>query len=589
MRFDERHAGDDSGFTLMELLVAMIIIGGVLLGLAAVQTSALVSTAQTRQRTLGTAVANQVMEELRALPWNTLNKGLKTGFAAAAGGDPNVAGTRLRPAVGDALDEALVVSSDQASDKAPLSGAGGSNLTRSENPEAPGVVFASRSYVSRATSDTSALTLTVITTWRANQSAKERFVVLRSAAYAPQGGCGDPDNQPYLGACQALFSASAGANGPELTVTAAAGGQEGDPVVDGSTPILPGSTATVASLRVGQAGVGVTGQQSTTVEATGLHASGALTSANDPDASATTGGTVTSLEASNDVGSVGAAPADAGVATTTGVASTLTLGTGDLTLQLAPGTGDKATVKASTTASCATGITAGEACASATSSTTSPTSARLQVSGTAFAAATIASAGTTSTFGGRFTKTPGATAIGCTALSGAGCVAAGVSRTLGAVTLGGGSWSGGAAGSGLITVTGYADGTRVERGASQPTTAPVTTRAGTIKYWNGSAYSTLTLGTSTSTSASTGTVSWTGGGYTVTASGRVLVTPTATLVTSQAVGCAEDGCSLSAETGLVTLSVQYRIDGPDGVHSFVVATTLGGANAAAGYKAAPNA
>jgi len=211
------------------------------------------------------------------------------------------------------------------------------------------------------------------------------------------------------------------------------------------------------------------------------------------------------------------------------------------------------------------------------------------VSGTTFAAATIASTGTTSTFGGRFTKTPGATAIGCTALSGAGCVAAGVSRTLGAVTLGGGSWSGGAAGSGLITVTGYADGTRVERGASQPTTAPVTTRAGTIKYWNGSAYSTLTLGTSTSTSASTGTVSWTGGGYTVTASGRVLVTPTATLVTSQAVGCAEDGCSLSAETGLVTLSVQYRIDGPDGVHSFVVATTLGGANAAAGYKAAPNA
>jgi len=589
LRFDERHAGDDSGFTLMELLVAMIIIGGVLLGLAAVQTSALVSTAQTKQRTLGTAVANQVMEELRALPWNTLNKGLHTGFAAAAGGDPNVAGTRLRPVVGDALDEALVVSSDQASNRAPLSGAGGSNLTRSENPEAPGVVFASRSYVSRATAETSALTLTVITTWRSNQSAKEKFVVLRSAAYAPQGGCGDPDNQPYLGACQALFSASAGANGPELTVTAAAGGLEGDPVVDGTTPILPGSTATVASLRVGQSGVGVTGQQSTTVETTALHASGALTAASDPASSATTGGTASSLEASNDVGSVGAAPADAGVSTTTGVASTLTIGAGDLTMQLAPGTGDKSTLTASTTASCATGIAAGEACSSATSTTTTPTSVRLQVAGSTFAAASVASAGTTTTFGARFTKTPGASALGCTALSGAGCVAAGVSRTLGAVSLGGGSWTGGAASSGLVTVTGYADGTRVERGASQPTSAPVTTRSGTIKYWNGSAYSSIALGAATSSSVSTGTVSWSGSGYSVTATGRVLVTPSATLVTSQAVGCAENGCSLSTETGLVTLSVQYRIEGPDGVHSFVVASTLGGANAAAGYKAAPNA
>ncbi|MBT0995202.1 prepilin-type N-terminal cleavage/methylation domain-containing protein [Cellulomonas sp. DKR-3] len=591
MRIDDRpRTGDESGFTLMELLVAMMIIGGVLLGLAAVQTSALVSTAQTRQRTLGTAVTNQVMEQLRALPWNTLNKGLRTGFVGAAGGDPNVDGTRLRPAVGDdGIDEALVTSSDQATTMAPLSGAGGSNLTRTRNPEAPGIVFTSRSYVSRPADGTAVLSLTVITTWRANQSSEDRFVVLRSAAYAPQGGCGDPDNQPFLGACQALFSASAGGTGPEITVTAAAGGAAGDPVVDATTPILPGTSATVASLRVAQTGVGIAAQQSSTAEATVLHSGGTLTAASDPAAAESTGASSSSLEASNDLGSVGAAPADPAPVTSTGVASSLSLGQGDLTMLLQPGGGDQATVRASTVTSCATGIANGEPCASTTARTNAPTSVTASVRSGTFAVATVGSSASTTTFGGRFTKTAGTTATGCTSLTGAGCVAAGVSRSLGTVTLGGGSWTGGAASSGLIVVNNYTDSTRVERGASQPAATPVTTRTGSIRYWNGSSYSTLTLGTGTSSSKITGSVSWTGGGYTVTASGSVLVTPASTLVTAADAGCAGEGCSLSSETGLVTISVRYRMEGPSGVHSFVVATTLGGARAAAGYKAAPSA
>ncbi|WP_158580713.1 prepilin-type N-terminal cleavage/methylation domain-containing protein [Cellulomonas rhizosphaerae] len=582
--------GDESGFTLMELLVAMMIIGGVLLGLAAVQTSALVTTAQTRQRTLGTAVSNQVMEQLRALPWNTLNKGQRIGFAAAAGGDANVAGARLRPVVGAAhIDEALVQSSDQSTTMAPLSGAGGTNLTRTVNPEAPGIVFTSRAYVSRDAAASAALNLTVITTWRANQKAKQQFVLLRSAAYAPQGGCGDPNNQPYLGACQALLSASAGGTGPEITVTAAFGGMVGDPAVDGTTPILPGSTATVASLRVGNTGVGIASQQSTTVEASALHAVGTLTTASDAAATSSTGGSTSSLEASNDIGSVGAAPPNPTPVSSNGLASTLALGQGDLTMALEPGNADLSTVRASTVASCATGIAAGEPCASTDAKSNAPTRVSFGVKSATFQVASVAASSTTSTFGGRFTTTPGATAIGCTSLTGAGCVAAGVSRALGNVAVGGGTWSGGAASSGLITVTGYADGTRVERGAAQTASAPVTTRSGTLKYWNGSSYTTIALGTTTSKSVSTGSVTWSGGGYTVTAAGSVLVTPSASSVTSAATGCTGEGCSLSSETGLVTVSVQYRVEGHGGVQSFVVATTLGGARASAAYKAAPSA
>ncbi|KMM47149.1 hypothetical protein CWIS_01315 [Cellulomonas sp. A375-1] len=580
---------DDSGFTLMELLVAMIIIGGVLLGLAAVQTSALVTTAQTRQRTLGTAVTNQVMEQLRALPWNTLNKGLHAGFASADGVDPNVSGTHLRPPMEPSIDEVLITSTAQATNRAPLSGASGSNVTRTSNPEAPGIRFTSRSYVTRAAADPDVLTLTVITTWKANQQAKQRHVVMRSSAYAPQGGCGDANNQPYLGACQALFSSSAGGTGPQTTITAAFGGVVGDPAVDSTTPILPGTDTTVASLRVGQAGVGVTAQQSTNAESSALHASGALTAAGATDPSATTGGDKAAIQASNDVGSAGAAPLDPAPVTSVGVAGTLAVDTGPLRLALTPGSGDQGKVSSSTVTSCATGIPAAAPCAASVLTSSSPSVTALTITGTTFELSRIGSSSMT-TFGARLSTAVGASAIGCTTLSGPGCTAAGASRSLGTVTSGSGPWSGGKASSGLLQVTSYTDATRVDRGLAQRTSAAVTTRSGSVRYWNGSAYTTVTLSGATNITANTGAVTWASGAYTVTASGQVSVTPVSSLASAaDPAGCTGEGCSISSETGAITLAVHYRVTGPSGTFAFVVTTSLGGARAAAGFKAAPGA
>ncbi|AEI12313.1 prepilin-type N-terminal cleavage/methylation domain-containing protein [Cellulomonas gilvus] len=590
MRHDESQGvREDSGFTLMELIVAMMIIGGVLLGLAAIQTSALVSTQQTRQRTLGTAVTNQVMEQLRALPWNTLNKGLRSGFATAAGGDPNVAGSRLRPVADASIDEPLVQSTDQETTKAPLSGGGGSNLTRTRNPEAPGVVFTSRAYVTRSATGTDVLTLTVITTWRPSHRADERHVVVRSRAYAPDGGCGDAANQPYLGACQALFAANAGASGAEITVTAAFGGHASDPAVDASTPILPGSATTVASLRAGTAGVGLSAQQSTSVESSALHAGGALTTGGDPAPSVTTGGQKSDTQASNDVGSAGAAPVDPAAVTSFGTAGSLALGSGAMTMSLTPGSNGRATVDATTVRACATGIAAGQPCASSALVAAAPTSASLTVGTSTFVLSSI-SPSTSSSFGGRFSSAPGAAAIGCTTLTGPGCAAAGVTRSLGTVQVGSGPWSGGAASSGLVQVTSYTDATRVERGLSQRTNPAVTSRSGTVRYWNGSSYTTLSLSGTTNTTVSTGSVTWTGGGRTITATGTVSVTPSSSLATAaDPAGCTGEGCSISAETGAVSLAVHYRIETASGVSAFVVTTSLGAARASAGFKAAPGA
>src|SRR5665648_1192881 len=66
---------DDEGFTLVELIVAMFVIAIILTSLAMVQTRAMVTIAQAKERQQATALANQTLEQLRALPWDTLKKG----------------------------------------------------------------------------------------------------------------------------------------------------------------------------------------------------------------------------------------------------------------------------------------------------------------------------------------------------------------------------------------------------------------------------------------------------------------------------------------------------------------------------------
>ncbi len=582
--------GEESGFTLIELIVAMMVIGGVLLGLAVVQTSAMVTTAQSRQREQGTAIANQVMEQLRALPWNSLSKGLHSSYAAS-GADANVTSGRLHPAVEPGIDELLIISTDQGTDRAPLSGAGGSNVTTSRSPAAPGIVFTSRSYVTRAATGDEALGLTVITTWRANQTKDTKFVVLRSRAYSPKGGCGDASNRPFLGACQAVLSASGGANGPVVTITAAFGGDAGDPAVDATTPILPGSDTTIALMRLGQGGTSMTSQQATTVESRVLHAGGSLSAAGSTTAASSTGGVVLNNAASNDVGSDGAAPRDPADVTGSGSAASLTFGSPLLAMTVQPGSGASGNARASTVASCLAGITAGQACGTSQLSGSASSKVNLRVLATSYALVSIANPGTTSAFAGRFTSAPGAAAVGCTALTGAGCAAGGVSRTLGDVQLGGGPWPG--VTGGLVKITSYADATRVERGASQPAATDVTSRSGAISYWTGSGYSLpLNLTATTNTTITVPQVeTTTATGYTIRANARITVEPASRQISAtDPTGCTGSGCAISTQSGLVSVAVQYRIRTPlNEIVSFTVSATLGGSTAQAAYKVAPNA
>lgn len=578
----------DEGFTMAELIVTMIIIAGVLLGLMALQVSAMVATGQSRQRQQGTAVANEVMEELRALPWATLSKGLHTNFVTAAGGDANVSSGRLRPTANSSVDEALVTSSEQVTDAAPLSGTGGINVVTRTDPATPGFVYTARSYVTKTDGETTGLIqLTVIVTWHKIDTpvSSKATVLLRSQAYSPSGGCGATGNQPFLGACQAFLSAEAGA---AATATSLSAARNRDGTAPGSTGLLPGSTSAEVTLVGLQASAAMSSMQTSTGTAK-VAAGGAVVRAEDGTEDSQ-GGAAIQADATTDVASVSGGVGHSST-TTAASAGTLNVAGTNSSVLLTPPTGQSRTAQASTdTTTCPGPTPAGQPCADGRYSGGAGGSAVLTVPGQTVTLVSQAASSTASYARvTRFLSSAGSTALGCATISGAGCVSAQASRTFGTITVGKTAWASSAATSGLVEITGYSDSALSEYGTSSLSKTETVTRGGTLKYWNGTSYTSLTLTPSLNATASTPGVSWTNGTSKVSAWASVEVHPYSAVRTNTDTSCATANCSLAVNVTSVTVSVLYEVTDASGTSAFTVTTDLGSVRSASSYKAAPSA
>jgi len=86
----EAGASGDGGFSLVEVIVAMVVIAVGLLGLMAVQVRSLSTVALAKERQTATGLASRAMEQLRAVPYTVLQGGVVCSELA---GDPDVAVT----------------------------------------------------------------------------------------------------------------------------------------------------------------------------------------------------------------------------------------------------------------------------------------------------------------------------------------------------------------------------------------------------------------------------------------------------------------------------------------------------------------
>jgi|GEM_PF-393098 len=607
----------EDGFTLVELVVAMFVLAIVILAILTVQARALVTNADSQIRQGATAYANEAMEELRAMPWNILRKGLASNFKTAAGGDSFVAGSVLTVnGVNYALRVAPSGAGDQvlASPWKPLFDTTGSNKQVRTDPSGNGATYTVRAYtVSDPAGNTDAVGLVTVVTWQKRTNGEFENTVLTSTAYAPSGGCGDLNNAPFLASCQAqLYAMSSGGN-VVITVGASATTVSGGAVVPTSTqaPLLPNASAYSLQMATAQSGARVANQQVSNVDAYAT-AGGVVLDDLDPNTQPEALGWLKGLDsatlrASNDLvaGAPPANPADispASAVTTTSLSS----GSG-LSMQLAARADDtrSGVADASTTTACATGITAatipaGSPCSHTVfgNSTATTGYAILTIDGTDLQLGRVlhgaGNASADHAWSGRFSTTAGTANTGCTTVSGAGCVSAGANRTAGEINIGSvtGGWTGGKAANGIVRITGYTDSVMAQRGVNQKNTAASLTRTGTVSYWNGSTYANVALGAGTSAGYTTGTVEWESANIKVTATGRVTITPSQQASVYTDATCKNTACEVNASNGNITVAIQYLITPKSGaVDPFVISVTtqINGSSAAATFTESPNA
>jgi hypothetical protein len=172
--------------------------------------------------------------------------------------------------------------------------------------------------------------------------------------------------------------------------------------------------------------------------------------------------------------------------------------------------------------------------------------------------------GSTRAFGARFvTPTP----TWCPTASGFGCVAAGAQRAMGDTVLGqlpaaqpGDVTPGGF--QGAVVLTGYTGSVRTSSGAAGAgAAAPVVSRGGELKVWNGTGYAVRTLGAGTESLpvAAVGTYQGAGGlgTITVTVMGNVNVSA----VSSSAAGCVATVCEASTGSIVADLTYDFSVGG----------------------------
>ena len=84
----------DAGFTLIEVIVAIVLIGASLLTVVGAASAAFGFQAVARQQQVATTIATKKMEDVRALPWTVVAGGMS---ASTFAGDPNVVDLSARP------------------------------------------------------------------------------------------------------------------------------------------------------------------------------------------------------------------------------------------------------------------------------------------------------------------------------------------------------------------------------------------------------------------------------------------------------------------------------------------------------------
>lgn len=472
----------DEGFTIIETMVALGVILASVVALAYVTTAGFNSIGYSRQRQAATGFANQAMEQVRGLPFDTLKKGLNNPDLATmidtkitkVGSEYFYAGEQI-PRGDNASVVPLVPHTQSLRD-------------------ASATVFKVSTYVTyyqnKLTSNT--FRVTVLVTWTANVGGRAAEVQTASLFYSGSG-CLSTQTHPFAAPCQPYFFSSAANSSGLMAVSGTLQGANLDRV----KLFLPEQDANmeIEQTSVVQ-GTDMTGGASTTLIGQAEQVIGSQTAASGAD---------------NDPGQPGldfqstSLPAQS--------ASSLQVnGSNGLVLTVTTSANDAGNTNSTTSASLSPshpcpdpgGInqTDSQPCGSTNGKQGTAETASLDVfaNGNRIGTATLISLGVPAASSVAYVdRAPLPEGTVCSTTSGDGCARAALTRSWGLVTLAGlpdalnpgvapPGWAGY-----LVSVNNAAATASTEVGIGS--SAPTATASGTVSVWNGVGYTTVNLTT----------------------------------------------------------------------------------------------
>lgn len=583
--------GGDEGFTLLELSVAMIIIAVVIVTLVGLQVSSLKTVGVARQRQAATALADQKIERMRALPYSTIQAGLLQSDLA---GDPNVVSGRL---IGPSnWNEAIITSTTQ------------SNTELVPHVSSPpvtttnGITYQLSTYITHpknpdGTDSASSIDfwVTVLVKWSSAATGGHfKSVAVRTRMSYP-AGCNGDVNHPYAGPCQAFLYGNAGPSAGSISITPA----------DSSTPPVNGIPFTNASVVFSNYSSQISVEQTTSAVSkafnSGTNVDNVVTGEDVTAAQADIDPATATTTGPNNITVPSSAASSNQISGTAGVMSLFRTGT-------AAGSAVQSAVAATSPGNCqdlaGTVLATNQACAASQLGRVGNNEADLDLASIAgrdlpaFALAAMQPDATASrSYSARFLA---GVSGHCTNATGDGCVASGVSRSFSSFMAGG--LPSGQDGdtlpsgfSGMVTGSSYADTATAETGKystglAATSTAPTPT--GTVRYWNGTGYTTVNLATTSNYNLGSTTATYARNGnpsVVISMSGVLKITAASTTNATPA-NCQPTACTAKAQGAAVVADVTYQImSGTSQVAYFTVELNLGRIQANATYRAVASA
>lgn len=477
-----RRASGDAGFTLIEVIVAMVITVMVMTALVYGVVGTLKTVEQAKQRQAATALATQELERLRALPYDTVtlaaaSSSLKTPNPYAA----TVSGvSTFTPPAGllTTGSESLVVNT--------VSG-------QWADVSVDQVTYRVYDYVTTPalTGGNQTYNLTAVVHWSSSVWPGGRTSLERSTTFSP-AGCLSTANSPFAAPCQAYVTARAGEALSGVTIS---------DINDSTQPIL-GTDTDQLLLNFSTASATFQVEQTATRGANAVTTSAQSKGGASP---ATSGGVTAKAVVDSDPSST--PNQSVSVVTPAQSSSSVSITGSGGTLAVTPSTSDSGGASAAIAAD-------GSTCVGSTGTalTTGPSgqlrpcaSSNLRASGSPatvqYISPLLSANLTLASFSAQVQPSRAVAAVLGTSNTGAcdgsgtpvDCVHASTTRSLGTATFAAGGFVSAPSGftGGLWSVSNLAESARAEEGVGSK--APIFTRTGTLKVWNGTGYTSVDL------------------------------------------------------------------------------------------------